>query len=61
MMLRFAKRILRNRLAGFGAGLLLMVTGLCLVTPFLGLPDPNVISTAAVSYTHLTLPTRLMV
>ena len=23
-----------------------MVTGLCLVTPFLGLPDPNVISTA---------------
>ena len=46
MMVRFAKRILRNRLAGFGAGLLLMVTGLCLVTPFLGLPDPNVISTA---------------
>ena len=46
MMVRFAKRILRNRLAGFGAGLLLMVTGLCLVTPFLGLPDPNVINTA---------------
>ena len=46
MMVHFAKRIFRNRLAGFGAGLLLMVTVLCLVTPFLGLPDPNVINTA---------------
>ena len=45
MMARFARRILRNRLAGFGGGLLAIVVGLCLLTPFLGLSDPNVIST----------------
>jgi peptide/nickel transport system permease protein len=45
-MMPLARRIVRNRLAAFGAGLLLTVTGLCLVTPFLGLVDPNIINTA---------------
>ena len=45
-MMQLAGRIVRNRLAAFGAGLLLVVIGLCLTTPFLGLVDPNIINTA---------------
>jgi len=45
-MMTLAKRILRNRLAAFGAALLLVVGGLCLATPFVGLVDPNIINTA---------------
>ena len=40
------KKIIRNRLAGFGAALISIICFLSLITPFLGLPDPNVIDTS---------------
>ena len=40
------KKIIRNRLAGFGAALVSIICFLSLITPFLGLPDPNVIDTS---------------
>ena len=45
-MLSMITKISRNRLAAFGAGLLLAIAVLTLITPFLGMADPNVIDTA---------------
>jgi len=45
-MMALAKRIIRNRLAAFGAAVLMLVFILSLLTPVLGLPDPNVIDTS---------------
>ena len=45
-MLSMITKISGNRLAAFGAGLLLAIAVLTLITPFLGMADPNVIDTA---------------
>ena len=45
-MMALAKRIIRNRLAAFGAAVLMLIFILSLLTPVLGLPDPNVIDTS---------------
>ena len=45
-MMALARRIIRNRLAAFGAVVLMLIFVLSLFTPVLGLPDPNVIDTS---------------
>lgn len=45
-MLVLVKRIFRNHLAAFGATMLIFIVVLSLLTPVLGLPDPNVINTS---------------
>ena len=45
-MMALARRIIRNRLAAFGAVVLMLIFILSLLTPVLGLPDPNVIDTS---------------
>ena len=45
-MIALARRIIRNRLAAFGAAVLMLIFILSLLTPVLGLPDPNVIDTS---------------
>ena len=45
-MMALARRIIRNRLAAFGAVVLMLIFVLSLLTPVLGLPDPNVIDTS---------------
>ena len=45
-MKSFLKSVARNRLASFGGVLLLLVVILALLTPFLGLPSPDVTNTA---------------
>ena len=45
-MTDFIKLIARNRLAAFGGVMLLLIVGLCLITPWLPLLDPNITNPA---------------
>ena len=45
-MIAFLKLIARNRLAAFGGVMLLLIVGLCLITPWLPLVDPDITNPA---------------
>ncbi|MCZ4281505.1 dipeptide/oligopeptide/nickel ABC transporter permease/ATP-binding protein [Kiloniella laminariae] len=45
-MIQFLNLLFRNRLAGLGAGMLVLILLIALITPVLPLPDPNITATA---------------